>query len=96
MSVKKEASPLKSVPMITPGQLRFLDSLLIDCGFSDRIPRNSYITRVCEREIQFLAQLTKEEASKLIDDLKTQTEWKRPKFRSRDEDEEDDWYGSRR
>ena len=53
----------------TAKQYKYLEGLLIDCGFSDRVQRNAYLTRVCYRKIITIEDLSVGEASVVIDDL---------------------------
>jgi hypothetical protein len=73
----------------TPRTLKYLDILLIDCGFSDRIQRNAYLSREVNREITVLEDLKQVEASRLIQELLERKESNTPARRD-DRDEEED------
>lgn len=53
----------------TQKQIEYLEILFIDCGFS-RENRNAWLSANTGRDIKYLDQLTKEEASKFISELK--------------------------
>lgn len=57
-------------PKATPGQARFLEILMNDCGFGTRLQRNDYLSGEVGREIKYVSDLTIEEAHGMIDKLK--------------------------
>lgn len=50
----------------TADQVRYLEILLNDCGYTERKMRNAWLGAEVGREIHFVDDLTKEEASRLI------------------------------
>jgi hypothetical protein len=67
---KRIAKAVARVHRPTPGQLKFLDGLFIDCYMAERSQRNAFCERRVHREIRFLDDLTFGEASSIIDELK--------------------------
>lgn len=53
----------------TPGQVAFIETLLIDCGMSGIKIRNDYLTRECSRRVVYIDVLTMDEAHDIIDKL---------------------------
>lgn len=53
----------------TEAQILYIEQLAIDLSFN-RVSRNANISSILEREVKFLDELTKEEASKVIDMFK--------------------------
>lgn len=66
---------MNSSDMSTVPQQNFLACLFIDCGF-DRQQRNAWLTREFSREVKYLDELRKSEASKAIETLKEMKEEK--------------------
>ena len=56
--------------MASEAQVKFIDSLLIDVGYSDRKVRNTYLSAELKREIHYVDDLSVQEASMIIDQLK--------------------------
>lgn len=56
----------------TPPQVRYLNDLLDVLGFVTRQQRNAYLSRITEREVKFVDDLTLQEATKLIRELTAQ------------------------
>jgi hypothetical protein len=56
-------------PPITQAQLHYIECLAIDLCF-DRHTRNAHISSIIDREIKYLDELTKSEASKVIEQFK--------------------------
>lgn len=56
--------------MASRKQISFIEGLLIDADINDRKQRNAYLTAELGREIHYVDDLTTEEASRIIDDLK--------------------------
>lgn len=54
----------------TKQQQRYLEILLNDCGFGERVQRNAYLSGELDRDIRFLDNLTLYESSKMIGLLK--------------------------
>ena len=57
------------VKYATKPQARFIDGLLIDVGLSNLKPRNDYLSRIADRQIEHIADLTASEASEVIEEL---------------------------
>ena len=73
-------------PRITSAQIRYLDILFNDCGFgASRQQRNAWLTRVLEREIHYLDDLSCVEASAIIQVLVT----RRDRDKTLDEEEDE-------
>lgn len=53
----------------TEAQILYIEQLAIDLAFN-RVSRNAHISSILEREIKFLDELTKEEATRVIDMFK--------------------------
>lgn len=53
----------------TPQQVAYLGSLLANEGFTTLAQRNGYLSRTVKREIHYPDEVTKAEASKLINEL---------------------------
>jgi hypothetical protein len=77
----------ETAPKITPPMVRFLESLLQDCGFRDRTQRNAYLSGETGRDVRFVDGLTFDEAHRLIGKLEARrteerarerTAWQRP------------------
>lgn len=73
---------------VTPKMSNYLTILLTDCGFTTLLQRNSYLSRIANREIKFIDQLTFDEGQKLIDKLEERRD---DQYDPREED--DDEYG---
>lgn len=58
----------------TDAQLNYLAILLNDCGFGTQAKRNDFISLRLSREIDGMSDISKEEASKLITELKARKE----------------------
>jgi enolase len=80
---------LARAPKATPAQLKYLDSLFLDCGFSERSKRNVYLTTECDRPIKYPEELTKVEATRIISELVELRDKNKPKSSEDDMDEED-------
>ena len=52
----------------TPAQQDYLASLFIDCGFT-RLQRNAWLSAETGKDVHYLDELSKAEASRLIDQL---------------------------
>jgi hypothetical protein len=90
---KKEIDPASRVKYATPAQVRYLDGLLIDIGLSNLVPRNAYLSRETNRDIQHIDQLTKMEASRLIDELKERKDRNKAAAKAEKRDPYADPYG---
>lgn len=64
--------PIIKVEKATPAQVKYIEQLAIDLEF-DRHRRNRHIEAIVLRPINWVDQLTKQEASKVITQFK---EWK--------------------
>lgn len=84
----KALSRAARVNPVTPGQISYLEILFNDCGFNTRQKRNDYLTQRCARVIRFLDQLSLEEASGFITDLKDRKEELREET---NDDSSDSW-----
>lgn len=72
--MRKVIDPASRAQYITPAQLKYLESLLIDVGLSGLTQRNAYLSREVGRDIIFPTHLTKTEASLIISGLKERKE----------------------
>ncbi len=89
MGENKAAKRLAEVSTkATPKQVKFIESLLIDCLMSSIRVRNEFLTRECERQVVYIDMLTMDEASMLIDKLIEIRDRTTPAKRS-DPDEDD-------
>jgi hypothetical protein len=73
-------------------RLEYLEILLIDCGFNTRVQRNAYLSRLFQKEVKYLDELTPAQQSGLINTLKAMKEDKKagkPVHDDRDEVEDD-------
>lgn len=61
-------------PKPSPEQMKYLLSLLIDCGFSNLTQRNAYLSREAGHDVANPDELTKREATLIIGDLKAKRE----------------------
>jgi hypothetical protein len=63
--------------MASRKQIEYINDLLIDVGYADRTKRNAYLSAEMEREIKYVDDLTVEEASRIIQQLKDmkENEW---------------------
>lgn len=57
-------------PKATQAQQSYLQALLDEGGFTTLTQRNGYLSRVCERTVRHLDDLTYSEAVRLLDELK--------------------------
>lgn len=57
----------------TQGQIDYLTTLFVDCGFT-LLERKAFLQKRFERQIRFLDQLDVQEASEAIKELKLQKE----------------------
>jgi len=55
--------------MASPRQVSYIESLLIDCGLSDRTRRNAWISSELDKEIHYLEELTVDQARIVINEL---------------------------
>lgn len=53
----------------TPNQIKAMEKLFNDCGFSTRLLRNDYIRLRFRKEIKYLDELTFQEADRIIKNL---------------------------
>lgn len=53
---------------VTEAQIKYIESLLIDCEYT-RGQRNGLLAVVTGRRVRYLDELTRKEASKVIEDL---------------------------
>lgn len=60
--------------MSTQAQRDYLDILLNDAGYSNRLARNDFVSLRAGRTIGYLDQLTTKEASEIISELKGEDE----------------------
>lgn len=72
----------------TSAQTKFLEILLNQLGFSSRLSRNDYLSRQCSREIKFLDDLSKSEASTIISELQARRDHEQNQNRTVNEDDE--------
>lgn len=75
----------------TPAMVKYLEQLLIDCRLADRVPRNAFLSRECEREIKALDELTFDETRELIDYLKDLKARNRNNVEVDEPEEDKDW-----
>ena len=59
-----------AVERATTAQRDYLEILLNQRGYSERVQRNAWLSAETGKEINYLDELTKSEASRLIDLLK--------------------------
>ena len=59
-----------AVERATPAQQRYLTELLDDHGFRERVQRNAWLSAETGKEIHYLDDLSKSEASRMISLLK--------------------------
>ena len=59
-----------SVDIATRAQCEYLEILLNDRGYSGRVQRNAWLSAETGKEIHYLSDLSKSEASRLISLLK--------------------------
>lgn len=71
VAIQPEQEP---VELITPAQLKKLAIMLREAGFDTRETAHGYVSTVIERTIGSSKELTKDEASKVIDSLETPTQ----------------------
>lgn len=64
-----EAEVVENPDAITPAQLKKMSALLTECGFTDRDTRHAFVQTAINRDITSAKDLTKAEASKVIDIL---------------------------
>ena len=65
----KEMSKIQ-IERATAAQVKYLEILFNDNGFSMKEQRNAYLSAEFSRRIKFLDELTKDEASRIINILK--------------------------
>ncbi len=76
-------------PMSTEEQQEYIEILFIDCQIFGLIPRRDYYERVTGRQVKWSDELTRSEASQVIDQLKEQKEnakARRPNRKMEDEE----------
>lgn len=72
-------------------QVNYLEILFNDCGFN-RLQRNDWLSERIGREIRFLVQLSRKEASDTIQELNARKKSSRDEFeRVRFEEEDHGW-----
>lgn len=59
-----------AIPKITDKQVKYIEGLLAQCNITNRIERDKMLFEIFDRKINFLHELTRSEASILIETLK--------------------------
>lgn len=67
----------------TGAQIEYLEILLNDCGYDTRAQRNGFLSDRAGREIKFLDEITKAEASAMISELKDEQDERNDEFYGR-------------
>lgn len=67
---RQRAAKLEKRPTVR--QYEYIEVLLNDCGYGNRLIRNTYLSDKVGREIHFITDLTLSEASSIIERLRSQ------------------------
>jgi hypothetical protein len=65
-----ENPKVEEQPKATTRQIQAIDNMLSPAGFYDRVQRNGLLSRIANREVKFVDDLTVGEASNVIEELK--------------------------